>query len=91
MMDNRIMRISVLGVLFLSALCLSADWPQFRGPNRDGKSSETGLLQSWPASGPALLWEVDGLGDKGKGTVLGPSCHCPRQTLFTSRRLPDGL
>ena len=64
MMNNRIIGIWVLlGTLSLSTLCLGADWPQFRGPNRDGKSSETGLLQQWPASGPALLWEVDGLGD----------------------------
>ena len=34
----------------------AADWPQYRGPNRDDASSETGLLQEWPAGGPALLW-----------------------------------
>lgn len=38
------------------------DWPQFRGPNMEGKSTETGLLKSWPPEGPALLWETDGLG-----------------------------
>ena len=26
----------------------AADWPQWRGPNRDGISSETGLLHEWP-------------------------------------------
>jgi outer membrane protein assembly factor BamB len=39
-----------------------ADWPQWRGPNRDGVCSETGLLKSWPADGPKLLWEITGLG-----------------------------
>lgn len=34
------------------------DWPQFRGPNRDGVSAETGLLRSWPESGPAQLFGV---------------------------------
>jgi outer membrane protein assembly factor BamB len=34
----------------------AADWAQFRGPNRDGKSAETGLLKSWPAGGPKKLW-----------------------------------
>ncbi len=53
----------VLAVLFLGALCSGADWPQFRGLNRDGKSPETGLLKLWPEDGPTLLWEVDGLGD----------------------------
>ncbi|MCX8108539.1 MAG: PQQ-like beta-propeller repeat protein [Verrucomicrobiae bacterium] len=38
------------------------DWPQWRGPGRDGKSSETGLLASWPASGPRLVWKAEGLG-----------------------------
>jgi outer membrane protein assembly factor BamB len=38
------------------------DWPQFRGPNRDGKSAETGLLKEWPAEGPELLWWTNGLG-----------------------------
>lgn len=37
-------------------------WPQWRGPRRDGISQETGLLESWPAGGPRLLWKVDGLG-----------------------------
>jgi outer membrane protein assembly factor BamB len=37
-------------------------WPQWNGPNRDGKSSEVGLLQTWPASGPRLLWTARGLG-----------------------------
>jgi outer membrane protein assembly factor BamB len=38
------------------------DWPQWRGPNRDGKSAETGLLTSWPADGPRKLWSASGLG-----------------------------
>jgi len=40
----------------------AGDWPQFRGPNRDGKSAETGLLAEWPADGPKLLWTADGIG-----------------------------
>ena len=38
------------------------DWPQWRGPRRDGISYETGLLPTWPTGGPALLWKADGLG-----------------------------
>src|SRR5262245_44593375 len=33
-----------------------ADWPQWRGPNRDGISKEVGLLKTWPKEGPKLLW-----------------------------------
>src|SRR5260221_1945272 len=36
----------------------AADWPQWRGPHRDGHSSETGLLQEWPKDGPKLLWQA---------------------------------
>jgi outer membrane protein assembly factor BamB len=39
------------------------DWPQWRGPNRDGKSAETGLLKGWPASGPPLAWRATGAGE----------------------------
>src|SRR5919107_1778667 len=39
-----------------------ANWPQWRGPNRDGVSKETGLLKQWPAEGPALLWKAAGAG-----------------------------
>ncbi|MEW4489298.1 PQQ-binding-like beta-propeller repeat protein [Thalassoglobus sp. JC818] len=33
------------------------DWPHFLGPTHDGISTETGLLDSWPADGPPLVWE----------------------------------
>ena len=38
------------------------DWPQWRGPQRDGRSAETGLLKSWPAAGPPLAWRTSGVG-----------------------------
>jgi outer membrane protein assembly factor BamB len=34
------------------------DWPQWRGPGRDGLSRESGLLTSWPAKGPAVVWKA---------------------------------
>ena len=60
------MRRLLLGpaVLVLSGVVLTAqapsstDWPQWRGPNRDGISRETGLLQAWPKTGPPLVWTV---------------------------------
>lgn len=45
-----------------STPALSESWPQWRGPNRDGRSSETGLLQTWPEEGPPLVWTASGLG-----------------------------
>ena len=38
----------------------AADWPQFLGPQRNGISSETGLLDQWPAGGPKEVWRVKG-------------------------------
>jgi outer membrane protein assembly factor BamB len=49
--------------LSVSTIVPAADWPQWRGPNRDGKSEETGLLAQWPAGGPRLVWKVQGLGE----------------------------
>lgn len=40
-----------------------SDWPQWRGPERNGNSHETGLLKQWPAGGPKLLWQVNDIGD----------------------------
>ncbi len=48
--------------LALSADAKPADWPQFRGPNRDGVSAETGLLKEWPKDGPTKAWTVKGCG-----------------------------
>jgi outer membrane protein assembly factor BamB len=39
-----------------------ANWPQWRGPNRDGVSKETGLLKQWPENGPPLVWKASGAG-----------------------------
>ena len=50
--------LAVLG-LVAGGTSLAADWNQFRGPNRDAVSSETGLLRSWPEGGPKVLWSTD--------------------------------
>jgi outer membrane protein assembly factor BamB len=51
------MKASIALVILLPATAvLATDWPQWRGPNRDAVSGETGLLQEWPAGGLKLLW-----------------------------------
>ncbi len=40
----------------------AGEWPQWRGPGRTGISAEKGLLKSWPAGGPRLLWKAENLG-----------------------------
>ena len=52
-----------IAIFLVSALAGAADWPQWRGPNRDGISSETGLLPSWPSNGPNVVWKASGLGE----------------------------
>jgi outer membrane protein assembly factor BamB len=42
---------------------VSSDWPQWRGPNRDGVSAEKGLLKEWPKEGPKLLWTYKDAGE----------------------------
>src|SRR5262245_20083300 len=41
----------------------ATDWPQWRGPQRDGISKESGLLKEWPKEGPKLLWVQKDIGD----------------------------
>ena len=55
---------AVAACLLLTATTLAADWPQWRGPNRDGVSTETGLLKEWPKDGPKLAWKsnIGGVG-----------------------------
>jgi len=61
-------RVVVAAALFLiCALGLSAqgphrvavgDWPDMRGPNRDGTSRETGLIDKWEPNGDNFLWRA---------------------------------
>ncbi len=53
---------ALLAAIFHAQTPGSTDWPQWRGPGRDGISRETGLLKQWPAAGPPLLWRVTNLG-----------------------------
>lgn len=54
--------------LAATAATFAADWPQWRGPKRNGLCTETGLLSRWPQSGPKQLWKITGLG-KGYSSV----------------------
>ena len=62
-----------------------ADWPQWRGPRRDGISAEIGLLPSWPAPGPKLAWKKSGLGTGWSSPII------VRDQLFISGDVGDEL
>lgn len=81
-MNGRVHSRWVTVAAFCGALITSApasysdDWPQFRGPTRDGISKETGLLRRWPAGGPKVLWTVPvGQGYAGAAIVAGRLYH----------------
>jgi len=48
----------------------SGDWPEIRGPQRDGTSKETGLIERWNPSGENLLWRVP-YGGRSTPIVMG--------------------
>jgi outer membrane protein assembly factor BamB len=64
--------LSGLAVPALGSSVTPGEWPQWRGPDRNGLSTEKGLLQEWPKGGPPLLWKVHGIGAGYSGiTVAG--------------------
>ena len=59
----RMLRAACVATLLCSlAHAGAADWPQWRGPKRDGICQETGLLKQWPTGGPRRLWKIDNVG-----------------------------
>lgn len=68
-----------LAVVFAAAVAAeqgpaSDDWPQWRGPLRNGVSAEAGLLQQWPDGGPQKVWSAAGVGS-GYGAVSVAGAH----------------
>jgi outer membrane protein assembly factor BamB len=61
-MRCRLHFVLVAGVVLAPVVVRGDDWPQWRGPNRDAVSKETGLLKTWPKQGPALAWTYDNAG-----------------------------
>lgn len=63
----------IIAATFLMATftpCLNAqDWPQYLGPDRNSTSPETGILRSWPETGPEVLWTTE-LGQGFGGPVI---------------------
>jgi outer membrane protein assembly factor BamB len=52
----------LLVTVMFAAPALATDWPQWRGPERNGKSPDRGLMDRWPEGGPPLVYRVSGLG-----------------------------
>jgi len=60
---NLVVTVAIIFAAGASPRLQNTDWFQWRGPNRDGISKETGLLKQWPAGGPPLVWKASGAGN----------------------------
>ncbi len=49
---------AIFSIAFFSGI-YAQDWPQFLGPNRNSTSTQKGILRTWPAEGPEVLWTTD--------------------------------
>ena len=68
-------------LIIIPAPFASADWPHLRGPSYDGVSSETGLVETWPAGGPPRLWTRE-LGQGHSGFIVAEGrVYTQRQNL----------
>ena len=62
---------AVLGVLAIGSYgAAAADWPQWRGPARDGKSAEKIGFKNWSDKAPELLWMGTGMGNGYAGVAV---------------------
>jgi outer membrane protein assembly factor BamB len=85
----------VVGVVSLGGQSASSDWPQWRGPDRNGLSKETGLLSQWPRSGPTVAWSSAMLGaGYGSIAVRGDRVYVQgmrnRQSVVSTLNRADG-
>src|ERR1700738_1277765 len=79
----------------LTVSAQAADWPQWRGPERDGLSRETGLLKDWPKDGPKLLWQImDAGGGFSPPSVVGERLYLisnkGKDEFIQARAVKDG-
>ena len=74
-----------IGLCLLPLEARAAEWPQWRGPQRNGISAETGLLAEWPKEGPKLVWQVKDI-DSGYST---PSVVGDRLYLLSNQGLDN--
>jgi hypothetical protein len=65
---------------------MGEDWPEFLGPRGAGISGETGLLETWPAEGPPVLWKKQ----IGEG-YAAPSIRGNRLVLFHRPQTKQGI
>ena len=90
-MHRRVITWALLGLMSAATFSFAAEsgakygtWPQWRGPDRDGKSTETGLLKDWEKTPPKLLWTTEGFGEGFSAITIADG------KLFTTGNFPEG-
>ena len=82
----------VLGLSAVSATAQTTrpsvdDWPQFRGPNRNGITTEADWSPQWPAAGPARLWSAQvGIGFSSVAVRAYPNNPAQRYVMMAQTR-----
>ena len=86
----------LFGAGTIATLVAASDWPQWQGPNRNGLSSETGLLARWPSGGPKPIWSTSAVGGGyGSVAVVGnrvfvQGARADRQSVLNVVQKADG-
>ena len=65
-------RVSIGLAMALAAMTMVAasDWPEWRGPARDGRSAETNLPSKWSPKGENLAWRIP-IGSRSSPVAFG--------------------
>ena len=74
---------------FVAGTAGAQDWPQWRGPHRDGVCPDTtALADTWPAAGPKRLWVSEKIPGGGRGGFGSPVVAGGRVYLYANIRTP---
>ena len=82
---SHIVLLIALSAMGLSTSAHAAEWPQWRGTNRNAVTTETELLTSWADGAPPLAWRASGIGDGYSSVVVAG------QFVFTTGRSGDDV
>jgi outer membrane protein assembly factor BamB len=73
------------------AVAAEQDWPQWRGPNRDGVAlNSPRLLDTWPKDGPPLLWKSEWLPGCEEGGCGDPVVADGKVFVYANAKIPNG-
>ncbi|MBI3832159.1 MAG: PQQ-like beta-propeller repeat protein [Planctomycetes bacterium] len=90
-MHTRIQAVFCMAVFASCATAADSDWPQWRGPNRDGIAlNSPKLLDAWPKEGPQQLWKSEWIPACEEGGVASPVVADGKVFVYANAKLPVG-